>query len=179
MDTPRALFLAHFYAAGINISKNLSLNSLSGIKSSSFKELQIKLINFAQKLFEIKEKFGSTLKEINNYYHLKNEKEQEINDLINDVLHFFASRDFNWEKEKFPTSRKLSSMTPGGPGIRKRINKIGGLNSFKIFFNEYTNNMRKGFREKSLHSSPTIEKNSKNPQKKNSETMNIKQFKNL
>ena len=30
-----------------------------------------------------------------------------------------------------------------------------------------------------LHSSPTIEKNSKNPQKKNSETMNIKQFKNL
>mgnify|MGYP001487818169 FL=1 len=39
--------------------------------------------------------------------------------------------------------------------------------------------MKKGFREKSLHSSPTIEKNSKNPQKKNSETMNIKQFKNL
>ena len=97
--------------------------------------------------------------------------------MINDVLAFFASRDFNWEKEKFPTSRKLSSMTPGGPGIRKRINKIGGLNSFKMFFNEYTNNMKKGFREKSLHSSPTNKKNSKNPQNKNSETMNIKQIK--
>ena len=32
---------------------------------------------------------------------LKNEKEQEINDLINDVLAFFESRDYNWEKEKF------------------------------------------------------------------------------
>jgi len=177
MDTPRALFLAHFYAAGINISKKLSLNSLSGIKDSSFKELQIRLINFAQKLFEINQKFGSTLKEINNYYHLKHEKEEELNELINDVLTFFATRDFNWEKEKFPTSRKLSSMTPGGPGIRKRINKIGGLNSFKIFFDEYTKNMKKGFREKSLNSSPTIETNSKNPEKKNSAAMNLKQIK--
>ena len=37
--------------------------------------------------------------------------------------------------------------------------------------------MKKGFREKSLNSSPTIETNSKNPEKKNSAAINIKQIK--
>ena len=39
--------------------------------------------------------------------------------------------------------------------------------------------MKKGFREISLNSSPTNAKPSRKPEKKNSETMNIKQIKSL
>ena len=62
--------------------------------------------------------------------------------MVKDVLIFFKNRDFDLKKNNFPTSRKLSSMLPGGPGIRKRINKLGGLTSFKKYFEKYITNIQ-------------------------------------
>ncbi len=155
MDTPRALFIAHFYAAGLNISEKVNLKFLSEINDSKFKDLQKRLINFASLLLKIKNQFGSTLDEINNYYQYKNDKDKEINELVKDVLTFFQNRDVDWEK-KFPTSRELSSMRPGGAGILKRINKLEGLNSFKLCFFEYIkSNKEKKYIESYVNPMPT------------------------
>ena len=116
MNRPRDLFLAHFYSAGLNLSKKLTLNSISEINELSYRQLQVKLIFFSQKLLQIKNQFESTLNEINNYYKYKDDRERELNELIKDVLTFFKNRDFDWEKNKFPTSRKLSSMRQEDPG---------------------------------------------------------------
>ena len=167
-EAPRALFYAHFFAAGMNISEKVNLNLISEINESDFKNLQLKLIKFGQHLLKIKNTFGSTLDEINSYYHTKSEKEKELNELIKDVLNFFESRDFDWKNEKFPTSRELSAMRPGGPGIRKRINDIGGLTSFKLFYEEFKKNIKEpNYYEGIVNSSPTTSNESEKPEKIN------------
>ena len=74
--------------------------------------------------------------------------------MIKDVLTFFQNRDFDWEK-KFPTSRELSSMRPGGAGILKRINKLEGLNSFKLCFFDYIKKNKKKNIELYVNPRPT------------------------
>ena len=178
--TPRALFLAHFYAAGINISEKINLKLIGELNESGFKDLQKLLLKFGQELLKIKNKFGSTLDEINNYYHSKDEKDKELNELVKDVLIFFKNRDYDLEKNNFPTSRKLSSMLPGGPGIRKRINKLGGLTSFKQYFQNYIKNIQeKKYVEPNLDSSPRTKKSSTGIENKKSEKVNLEQLNKL
>ncbi len=180
MNRPRDLFLAHFYSAGLNLSKKLNLNSISEINELTYRQLQVKLIFFSQKLLQIKNQFESTLNEINNYYKYKDDRERELNELIKDVLTFFKNRDFDWEKNKFPTSRKLSSMRPGGPGILKRINKFDGLNSFKLCFFEYIRNIKeKKYIESYVNPAPTTQNASEKLEKKNSEQVNINKINKL
>ena len=136
------LFLAHFYTAGLNLSEKLSLKTISEIDEQNFKKQQIKLVSFSKNLLTIKNKFGATLDEINNYCNYLNLREKELIILIKDVLTFSKNRDFDFIKNKFSTFRKLSSMRPRGPGILKRINKFESLNSFKKYFSEYLKNLK-------------------------------------
>ena len=178
--TPRALFLAHFYAAGISISEKINLKLIGELNESGFKDLQLKLSRFGDQLLIIKNKFGSTLDEINNYYHSKDEKDKELNELVKDVLIFFKNRDYDLEKNNFPTSRKLSSMLPGGPGIRKRINKLGGLTIFKQYFQNYIKNIQeKKYVEPNLDPSPRTKKSSTGIENKKSEKANLEQLNKL